>query len=58
MASLLYGTGLRLMKCVRLRVKDVEFARGELMVREGKCDKDRITILPRRLEPALRLQLE
>jgi integron integrase len=58
MASLLYGAGLRLMECVRLRVKDVEFARGELMVREGKGDKDRITILPRRLEPALRLQLE
>ncbi len=45
-ASLLYGTGLRLMECLRLRVKDVEFSRGEILVRDGKGFKDRITLLP------------
>ena len=46
MASLLYGAGLRLMECVRLRVKDVDFARGEITVRRGKGGKDRRTMLP------------
>jgi integrase len=46
MASLLYGSGLRLMECVRLRVKDVDFARLQITVREGKGDKDRVTMLP------------
>jgi site-specific recombinase XerD len=41
MASLLYGTGLRLMECVRLRVKNVNFARNEICVRDGKGGKDR-----------------
>ncbi|MEK6551750.1 MAG: integron integrase [Pseudomonadota bacterium] len=45
-ASLLYGAGLRLMEAVRLRVKDVEFARHEIIVREGKGGKDRVTMLP------------
>lgn len=45
-ASLLYGSGLRLMEAVRLRVKDVEFARREIVVREGKGAKDRVTMLP------------
>ncbi len=45
-ASLLYGTGLRLMECLRLRVKDIEFARGEILVRDGKGFKDRVTMLP------------
>ena len=45
-ASLLYGAGLRLMEAVRLRVKDVEFARHEIIVREGKGGKDRMTMLP------------
>jgi integron integrase len=58
MASLLYGSGLRLMECVRLRVKDVDFQRKEITVREEKGDKDRITILPTSLEPALRAQVE
>jgi integrase len=39
MASLLYGTGMRLMECVRLRVKDVDFARGEILIRDGKGAK-------------------
>jgi integron integrase len=57
MASLLYGTGLRLMECVRLRVKDVDFGRGELIVRQGKGGKDRRTMLPTRLRDPLRAQL-
>lgn len=43
---LLYGTGMRIMECLRLRVKDVEFARGEILVRDGKGFKDRVTMLP------------
>ena len=46
MARLLYGTGMRLMECVRLRVKDVEFERAQIVVREGKGGKDRVTMLP------------
>jgi integron integrase len=46
LACLLYGSGLRLMEAVRLRVKDVDFERGEITVREGKGAKDRITMLP------------
>ena len=41
-----YGTGMRIMEVVRLRVKDVEFARGEILIREGKGCKDRVTMLP------------
>jgi integrase len=44
--SLLYGTGLRIMEAMRLRVKDVEFARREILVRDGKGNKDRVTMLP------------
>lgn len=57
MASLLYGTGLRLMECVRLRVKDVDFSRNEIVVRDGKGGKDRRTVLPASLLPALEQQL-
>ena len=46
MARLLYGTGMRLMECVRLRVKDVDFERAEIVVRDGKGAKDRVTMLP------------
>lgn len=53
MASLMYGTGLRLMECCRLRVKDVDFERGQIVVREGKGDKDRVVMLPARLEAPL-----
>jgi len=49
MARLLYGTGMRLMECVRLRVKDVDFERAEIVVRDGKGAKDRITMLPQAL---------
>ncbi len=53
MAALLYGSGLRLLECCRLRVKDVEFARHQLTVRRGKGDKDRVTMLPAALEGPL-----
>ncbi len=54
-AQLLYGSGMRLMEAVRLRVKDVEFSRREILVREGKGFKDRVTMLPDVvIEPLLR----
>src|SRR5262249_52452332 len=45
-AMLLYGAGLRLLECLRLRVKDVDFPRAQLVVRGGKGDRDRVTVLP------------
>ncbi len=56
-ASLLYGGGMRLMEAVRLRVKDVEFTRHEIIVREGKGFKDRVTMLPEAVVAALQLHL-
>jgi integron integrase len=56
-ASLLYGAGMRLMEAIRLRVKDVEFTRGEIIVREGKGYKDRVTMLPQAVVAPLRLHL-
>jgi integron integrase len=55
---LLYGAGLRLLECLRLRVKDVDFERRELTVRGGKGDKDRRTMLPEAAVESLRLQIE
>jgi integron integrase len=55
--SLLYGSGLRLMECLRLRVKDVGFSYRQITVRAGKGEKDRVTMLPESLIPALRQQL-
>jgi integrase len=49
MGKLLYGSGLRLMECVRLRVKDVDFGQRQVIVRDGKGGKDRVTPLPERL---------
>jgi len=57
-ARLLYGTGLRLMEGVRLRVKDIDFARNEITVRDGKGMNDRVTLLPQSLIRPLELQLE
>lgn len=54
---LLYGTGMRLMECLRLRVKDVEFTRNEIVVRDGKGGKDRVTMLPASLLDRLRAHL-
>jgi len=56
MGGLLYGSGLRLMECMRLRIKDVDFARNEVVVRHGKGGKDRVTMLPRRLVEPLQRQ--
>lgn len=57
-AALLYGSGLRLMECLRLRVKDVDFTLGQITVREGKGRKDRVTMLPVRVQEPLRAHLE
>jgi integron integrase len=57
-ASLLYGAGLRLMEGLQLRIKDVALERGELVVRGGKGDHDRVTMLPRALAPEIRRQME
>ncbi|MDP1770643.1 MAG: integron integrase [Methylobacter sp.] len=58
MANMLYGTGMRLMECVRLRVKDVDFERSEILIREGKGGKDRVTMLPASVVSGLRTHLE
>jgi integron integrase len=58
LASLLYGTGMRLMECLRLRVKDVDFKRNEITVRDGKGGKDRRTMLPRSLVEPLQREIE
>ena len=58
MARLLYGTGMRLMECVRLRVKDVDFEQAEILIRDGKGAKDRVTMLPQSLVEALRAHLK
>ena len=58
MARLLYGCGLRLLECCRLRVKDVHLARGQIVVRGGKGDKDRVVMLPRSVRGDLERQLE
>jgi integron integrase len=55
---LLYGTGMRLMEAIRLRVKDVDFDRGQVIVREGKGSKDRVVMLPETLREPLREHLE
>src|SRR6516164_4483090 len=58
MARMLYGTGMRLLELLRLRVKDVDFARGQIMVRAGKGAKDRVTILPESLRDPLQNHLD
>jgi integron integrase len=58
MASLLYGAGLRLMECVRLRVKEVDFAYRQILMRDGKGQKDRVTKLPQALAEPLKRHLE
>ena len=57
MAALMYGAGLRLLECAELRVKDLHFERGELVIREGKGGKDRVTVLPAALSGPLREHL-
>jgi integron integrase len=58
MASLLYGSGLRLLEYMRLRVHDIEFDRRQIMVRNGKGGKDRVTVLPDPVTEPLRRQVE
>ena len=55
---LLYGTGMRIMEAMRLRVQDVDFGRREILIRDGKGHKDRVTVLPRAVESSLRKQLD
>jgi integron integrase len=57
-AMLLYGGGLRLLEVLRLRVKDLDFERGEIIVREGKGDKDRVTTMPRAVVHSLQDHLQ
>ena len=57
-ASLLYGAGLRLMDALRLRVKDIDFERNEITIREGKGDKDRVTMLPQSIKAQLQDHLK
>jgi integron integrase len=58
MAALLYGTGMRLMECVRLRVKDIDFDQNQIMIRDGKGQKDRVVPLPRSLREMLTHHLD
>jgi integron integrase len=58
MAELLYGSGLRLLECLRLRVKDVDFGYGQITVRDGKGLRDRVTLLPESLRQPLQLHLQ
>jgi integron integrase len=58
MASLLYGTGMRLMECVRLRVMDIDFGYSQITIRDGKGKKDRVVPLPERLVEPLKGQLK
>ena len=58
MSKLLYGSGLRLMECMRLRVKDIDFENRQIIVRDGKGENDRSTVLPDSVIPELKLHLE
>ena len=58
MAGLMYGSGLRLLECVRLRVKDIDFKYRQIIVRDGKGNKDRVTLLPNKYKEALQMQLK
>jgi len=58
MARLLYGSGLRLMECLRLRVKDIDFGNHQIIIRDGKGEKDRATVLPVSIVPELQNHLQ
>lgn len=58
MSQILYGSGLRLMECLRLRLKDIDFNLNQIIVRSGKGDKDRITMLPQKLKKSLKIQID
>ncbi len=56
--SLLYGTGMRINECLRLRIKDIDFGMNQIIVRDGKGEKDRITVLPQKLIPQLETHID
>lgn len=58
MARLIYGSGMRLMECVRLRIQDVDFGQGNIFIRGGKGGKDRTTILPQNIRSDLKQHIE
>lgn len=58
MAGLLYGAGLRASECIRLRIKDVDFAQNQIIIRDGKGKKDRITMLPEKYKQPLKKQID
>ena len=58
MASLIYGSGLRLTECLRLRVKDLDFTNKQLIIRDGKGEKDRVTLLSEKVIPFLKKHLK
>lgn len=58
MAQLLYGCGLRLMECIRLRIQDVDFGRHQLFIRGAKGGKDRVVMIPRKIEDALKVHVD
>jgi site-specific recombinase XerD len=58
MAQLLYGSGLRLLECIRLRIKDIDFANNLLIIRSVKGEKDRTTIMPDKIKESLKLHLQ
>lgn len=58
MAGMLYGSGLRLMECLRLRIKDIDFDQQQILIRDGKGQKDRITVMPRNFQDELLAHLK
>jgi integrase len=56
--QMLYGSGMRLMECLRLRVKDIDFENQTITLRDTKSDRDRVTVLPRAIAELLRLHIE
>jgi integrase len=58
MVNLLYGAGLRLLECLRLRVQDIDFEYNQIIIRDAKGQKDRVTVLPEIVKEALRKHLE
>ncbi|VAW87411.1 Mobile element protein, partial [hydrothermal vent metagenome] len=57
MAKILYGSGLRLMECIRLRIQDIDFGHSKIFIRGGKGGKDRTTVLPQSISVALQAQI-
>ncbi len=58
MGTILYGAGLRLLECLRLRVKDLDFSYHQIVVRDGKGQKDRVTMLPQHVKTPLQTHLQ